>query len=171
RRAPRDRPVLGGAGQPPHARRDPRAAALAGPDGRQRRRSLTPPLVAHRLEPSGAVAGLLDRCWFPPAGSEVTCAVSGGPDSLALLVLAVHAGCSVTAVHVDHGLRAGSDAEADVVAAAAHRFGARFRAERVAVGAGPNLEARARAARYRMLPSDVLTGHTADDQAETVLLN
>ena len=36
---------------------------------------------------------------------------------------------------------------------------------------GPNLEARARAARYAVLPAGVLTGHTADDQAETVLLN
>ena len=36
---------------------------------------------------------------------------------------------------------------------------------------GPNLEARARAARYGALPPGVLTGHTADDQAETVLLN
>ena len=58
-----------------------------------------------------------------------------------------------------------------MVAAAAERFGAAFRAERVAVEPGPNLEARARAARYAVLPPDVLTGHTADDQAETVLLN
>jgi len=36
---------------------------------------------------------------------------------------------------------------------------------------GPNLEARARQARYEVLPDDVLTGHTADDQAETVLVN
>jgi tRNA(Ile)-lysidine synthase len=114
---------------------------------------------------------LLARCTFPPPESPVTCAVSGGPDSLALLVLAVAAGCQVTAVHVDHGLRAGSAEEADVVAAAARRFGASFRAERADVGVGPNLEARARAARYRVLPADVLTGHTADDQAETVLLN
>jgi tRNA(Ile)-lysidine synthase len=41
----------------------------------------------------------------------------------------------------------------------------------VTVAPGPNLEARARAARYAVLPDDVLTGHTADDQAETVLLN
>jgi len=101
----------------------------------------------------------------------VTCAVSGGADSLALLVLATAAGCRATAVHVDHGLRPGSAAEADVVRAAAAGLGAGFRAERVHVGAGPNLEARARAARYAALPSDVLTGHTADDQAETVLLN
>ena len=99
------------------------------------------------------------------------CAVSGGADSLALLVLAVAAGGDVTAVHVDHGLRPGSAEEADVVAAAAARFGARCRRVRVEVAPGPNLEARARAARYAALPPDVATGHTADDVAETVLLN
>lgn len=114
---------------------------------------------------------LLARCDFPPAGTEVACAVSGGADSLALLVLAVHAGCRVTAVHVDHGLRPGSAAEAEVVRAAAERFGAGFRAVGVDVAPGPGLEARARAARYAALPPGALTGHTADDQAETVLLN
>jgi tRNA(Ile)-lysidine synthase len=114
---------------------------------------------------------LLPRCRFPEAGTDVTCAVSGGADSLALLVLAVEAGCCVTAVHVDHGLRDGSAEEAAVVAAAARRFGAASRAERAHIGPGPNLEARARAARYAVLPPGVLTGHTADDQAETILLN
>jgi tRNA(Ile)-lysidine synthase len=114
---------------------------------------------------------VLARCRFPAAGSAVTCAVSGGTDSLALLVLARAAGCEVTAVHVDHGLRPGSAAEADVVAAAAARVGAGFRAERVVVAPGPGLEERARAARYAVLPADVLTGHTADDQAETVVAN
>jgi tRNA(Ile)-lysidine synthase len=114
---------------------------------------------------------LLGRCRFPAPGSVVTCAVSGGADSLALLALASAAGCVATAVHVDHGLRPDSAAEADVVARAAERFGAAFRAERVTVGAGPNLEARARAARLAVLPDDALTGHTADDQAETMLLN
>ena len=116
-------------------------------------------------------APLLARCRFPAPATALTCAVSGGADSLALLALATAAGCDVTAVHVDHGLRAGSGAEADVVAAAAARFGARFRSERVEVGPGPNLEARAREARRAVLPSAAATGHTADDQAETILLN
>jgi tRNA(Ile)-lysidine synthase len=114
---------------------------------------------------------LLSRCAFPAAGSELTCAVSGGPDSLALLALACEAGCAVTAVHVDHGLRPGSAVEGEVVEAAARRFGARFRSERLAIPPGPNLEARARAARRAVLPADAATGHTADDQAETMLLN
>jgi tRNA(Ile)-lysidine synthase len=123
--------------------------------------------------PSGLtdpVDALLARCAFPPAGSPLTCAVSGGPDSLALLVLAVAAGCDATAVHVDHGLRPGSAAEADVVRAAAARLGAGFRAERVAVAEGPDLEARARPARRAVLGPGHATGHTADDRAETVLL-
>jgi tRNA(Ile)-lysidine synthase len=116
-------------------------------------------------------ADLLPRCTFPPPGSKVTLAVSGGADSMALLVLAVAAGCHAVAVHVDHGLRPDSDKEADVVAEATRRFGVPFQAQRAQVAAGPNLEARAREARYAALPSDVLTGHTADDQAETILLN
>ncbi|MYB09435.1 MAG: tRNA lysidine(34) synthetase TilS [Acidimicrobiia bacterium] len=117
------------------------------------------------------VPELLARCTFPPAGTAVDCAVSGGPDSLALLVLASEAGCAVTAWHVDHGLRPGSAAEAEVVAQAATRWGAAFEARTAHCEPGPNLEARARQARYGVLPAGVLTGHTADDQAETVLLN
>jgi len=114
---------------------------------------------------------LLDRCTFPAPGSTAVAAVSGGADSLALLALAVDAGLRVTAVHVDHGLRPGSADEADAVRAAAVELGAAFRAERVEVERGPNLEARARAARQAALPPGAMTGHTADDQAETVLLN
>lgn len=118
-----------------------------------------------------SIGAVLGRCTFPPAGTEVTCAVSGGADSVALLALAVAAGCSVTAVHVDHGLREGSAEESDVVRAIAAYVGADMRAATVLVDPGPNLEARARRARYSVLPADVMTGHTADDQAETVLLN
>ncbi|MBX3286355.1 MAG: tRNA lysidine(34) synthetase TilS, partial [Actinobacteria bacterium] len=121
--------------------------------------------LAHPL-----VADLLARCAFPPDGA-VTCAVSGGADSLSLLVLAVASGRRATAVHVDHGLRHGSADEAHVVAEAAHALGAAFRAERAVVTPGADLEARARAARFAVLPAGALTGHTADDRAETVLLN
>lgn len=119
----------------------------------------------------GGLSPLLERCTFPPAGSPLACAVSGGGDSLALLVLATAAGCEVTAWHVDHGLRAGSADEADVVRDAAERFGAGFESRRAVVEPGPSLEARARAARRSVLPDGAATGHTADDQAETVLLN
>jgi tRNA(Ile)-lysidine synthase len=114
---------------------------------------------------------LAGRCTFPAAGTALVCGVSGGADSLTLLVLAVAAGCVVTAVHVDHGLRPGSAGEADVVADACRRFGAVFRSERVVLSDGPNLEDRARRARRAVLGPDAATGHTADDQAETVLAN
>jgi tRNA(Ile)-lysidine synthase len=123
------------------------------------------------LDTESATLTLLAKCTFPPPGTEVTCAVSGGADSMTLMVLAIAAGCDVTVVHVDHGLRRGSDTEWEVVAGAAARYGAEFRSETVDVPAGPNLEARAREARYAVLPDDVMTGHTADDQAETVLIN
>ena len=117
------------------------------------------------------VSDLLGRCSFPPPGSALDLAVSGGADSLALLALAVQAGCAVTAYHVDHGLRPGSAEEAAVVEEAAERFGAACRRLEIHVPPGPNLEARARRARFAALPDGVATGHTADDQAETVLAN
>ena len=101
----------------------------------------------------------------------MVCGVSGGADSMALLVLAVAAGCEVTAVHVDHGLRPGSETEADRVRVVAERLGAAFRSETVVVEPGPNLEARARSARHSVLGSNAALGHTADDRAETMIVN
>lgn len=115
------------------------------------------------------VVRLLERCDFPPAGTDVVCGVSGGADSVALLALAVEAGLRAVAVHVDHGVRPGGSDEAAAVAAVAERFGAGFRAERVVVRDGPDLEARCRAARHEALGPGSLLGHTMDDQAETVL--
>lgn len=142
---------------------------MGGTGGRRgRRRRLTEDL---RCRAARAAVALIGRCSFPEPGAPLDCAVSGGPDSLALLVLAVVADCAVVAHHVDHGLRPGSDAEAGVVRRVAAALGADVVVHRVAVGAGPNLEARARAARLDVLPAGVATGHTADDQAETVLIN
>jgi tRNA(Ile)-lysidine synthase len=115
-------------------------------------------------------ADLLDRCTFPPAGTAVVCALSGGADSTALTALAVNAGCRVRAVHVDHGLRDDAALDADRARDVAREIGVAFRVERVRIEPGPNLEARAREARRAVLGPDALSGHTADDQAETVLL-
>src|ERR1700689_532054 len=128
------------------------------------------PSARRRVIPDNRLQALTARCTFPAAGNTLSCAVSGGADSLALLVLAVWAGCDVTAVHVDHGLRPGSAAEAEIVRDAAASLGAGFSALQVEVGHGPNIEARARAARRKVLPPGTATGHTMDDQAETVLL-
>jgi tRNA(Ile)-lysidine synthase len=121
-----------------------------------------------------------------PAGADFTglhapvvVACSGGPDSLALLALAQHAGLEPVAVHVDHGLRPDSGSDAACVEAAAAALGAGFRVVRLRVESGGNLEERAREARYTALEraraelgaTAVLVAHTADDQAETVLLN
>lgn len=129
---------------------------------------------------------LLERCTFPdPAsGTEAAggtnapakdgrfaCAVSGGADSLALLVLALEAGLEPVAHHVDHGIRPDSGCDLDVVRAATDQLGVEVVSLRVSVPPGANLEARAREARFSVLPDLVATGHTADDQAETILIN
>jgi tRNA(Ile)-lysidine synthase len=123
------------------------------------------------MRPAAADATeLLGRCWFPEAG-HVDLAVSGGPDSCGLALLASEAGLATTIHHVEHGLRPAGAHEATLVERLARRLGATFLVHRVAVEPGGNLESRARAARLAVLPAGVLTGHTMDDQAETVLLN
>jgi tRNA(Ile)-lysidine synthase len=87
------------------------------------------------------------------------------------MVLACAANLNVTAWHVDHGLRVNSHTEAALVAQLASQLGAQFESRTVSVGQGANIESRAREARYAVLPPDVMTGHTADDQAETILIN
>jgi tRNA(Ile)-lysidine synthase len=117
------------------------------------------------------VSDLLSRCTFPLPSTAVDCAVSGGADSVALMVLACATNLNVTAWHVDHGLRENSHTEAALVAQLATQLGAQFESRTVTVEQGANTEARAREARYAALPQGVMTGHTADDQAETILIN
>lgn len=121
------------------------------------------------------------------AGAPVLVALSGGSDSTALaaatLFVARHAGLVPVCLTVDHGLRPESAREAAAVAAWARQAGFEARVTRVdASGTGEGPEAAARRARYaalataarslpfRGVPAPVLLAHTADDQAETVLL-
>ena len=117
------------------------------------------------------LSSFLGACTFPPPGTTVDCAVSGGADSLALLLLAHAHGLNVTAHHVDHGLRATSSSDIDVVRRVAEPLGIPVVLHKVSVPQGSNVEARAREARYAVMPAGVMTGHTGDDQAETVLIN
>jgi tRNA(Ile)-lysidine synthase len=112
-------------------------------------------------------------------GGRVLVACSGGPDSVSLAHLLVEAGVEVVGlVHVDHGLRESSAGESDVVARHAESIGVPFHSERVVVERRGSLEDSARRARRRVLgrlSTDIgaeliALGHTADDQAETVLM-
>lgn len=115
----------------------------------------------------------------PWLGGGVLLAVSGGPDSSALMHAAASLGAAARVATVDHGLRPESRAEAERVAAAARALGLPH-AILAWAGAKPGtgLQAAARAARYDLLAAHaaavgatrVLTGHTLDDQAETVLM-
>lgn len=114
---------------------------------------------------------------------EIAAAVSGGPDSMALAVLAhdwaVQLGGRLTAFVVDHGLRRESAAEASL---AAQRLAALGIAARVLRWDGPKpssgIQAAAREARYRLLCAacrtagilHLLLGHHAGDQAETIAM-
>ncbi|MFQ5557418.1 MAG: hypothetical protein ACE5GB_07925, partial [Acidimicrobiales bacterium] len=62
--------------------------------------------MAGPARPPVVTESLLERCEFPP--SPVACGLSGGPDSSAMVALAVAAGREVVAWHVDHGIRADS---------------------------------------------------------------
>jgi tRNA(Ile)-lysidine synthase len=129
------------------------------------------PSLLNTVRNSPRVDQLLSRCNFSAPPAHVDCAVSGGADSVALLVLACASGLQVTAWHVDHGLRDNSHTEATLVRDLAAQLSAHFESRTVAVDSAANVEAHAREARYAVLPSAVLTGHTADDQAETILIN
>jgi tRNA(Ile)-lysidine synthase len=114
-----------------------------------------------------------------PAGTPLVAMLSGGRDSVCLLDLAVRllGPAAVTALHVNYGLRDDSDADEAHCVALCERLGVRLEVERPRRPEGPgNLQSWARDARYAAaarlaLEQDglIATGHTADDQVETIL--
>jgi tRNA(Ile)-lysidine synthase len=129
------------------------------------------PLRLDRSVLARASADLLKRTHFPTRNDRLVCAVSGGADSLALALLAVASGVAIEMHHVDHGLRADSSVDASFVKSFAAFLDVPLVSHRVIVEPGPNVEARARDARFALLPQVVATGHTSDDVAETLLIN
>lgn len=114
-------------------------------------------------------------------GERIALAVSGGPDSMALLLLAAAARPGlIHAATVDHGLRATSRAEAEAVARMCGEIGVQHRILTIDWPTPPTraLQEQARVARYAALGeyavtegiSAVATGHHADDQAETLVM-
>jgi len=113
-------------------------------------------------------------------GEGVLVAVSGGADSVALLAACRAAGVAPLAVgHVNHGLRGvESEGDAAFVQALADQWALPACIESAVVSDARNVEAAARCARYKCLTAcarslglkTIATAHTADDQAETVLL-
>jgi tRNA(Ile)-lysidine synthase len=118
-------------------------------------------------------------------GERVLVAVSGGPDSVALLdvlcSLRTPLALVLSVAHVHHGLRPEADAEAEAVERLCEQLGVVCHVERVTVRRAPpwdGLEAESRRARHGALAraaraagaGRIATGHTADDQAETVLM-
>ncbi len=117
-------------------------------------------------------------------GKRVLVAASGGADSTALALALRELGCDIALAHVHHGIRGNSaDADARFVRALAKKLGAPFFLGTFDVPAeakisGDSLEMAARRVRRDFLVATakrekirfIATGHTADDQAETVLM-
>jgi len=126
------------------------------------------------------VAHLRRRRLFASPGTALV-AVSGGPDSLALLDLLAGVAPArrprLVVAHVDHGIQPGGAAVAAAVGALAARYRLPCEVGRLKLGAGTS-ETAARRARYAWLDSTrarlgarwIVTAHHRDDQAETVLL-
>ena len=127
-------------------------------------------------QPHAGVAAFIASAGLLEPGQAVLAAFSGGPDSTALALILRDLGYQVTLCHIDHAMRAGSRDDARRATAAGTLLGLPIEVVRVPVA--PRGEAAARRVRYealeavsqaRGLPA-IATGHTLDDEAETVLL-
>lgn len=125
-------------------------------------------------------AALLGHVIPPPPGARVLVAVSGGPDSTALLCWLVERSIPVTAAHYDHALRPGSEGDAVHVAGLCRRLGVPLMAgRRESALPGGSVQAGARELRYGFLEKAraaagcdrIATAHTADDVVEGALLH
>jgi tRNA(Ile)-lysidine synthase len=108
-----------------------------------------------------------------PAGEPLLVMVSGGGDSVALLDIAHRLGASVSALHVNYGLRDGADADQALVQWLCDERDVPLTVENVSLPDSGNLQERARDARYalaeRLAEGEYAAAHTASDQAETVV--
>ena len=107
-------------------------------------------------------------------GAPLLVLLSGGGDSVALLDVALRLGARASALHVNYELRDDSDADEAFCRELCSRLGVELVVERRPLEGSPgNLQERARDARYalaeRVAPGDYAAGHTATDQAETVV--
>ena len=107
-----------------------------------------------------------------PEGTLVV-ALSGGADSASLAHLCVRAGWAATAIHVNHGLTHAARMEA-AAREIAEALSVSIQVVEIQVPEGPSPENQARQARYDVLENmegAVLTAHTENDVAETMLIN
>lgn len=140
-----------------------------------------PPRASSQLSPEQAADNLLKRL---PAQSRLLVALSGGGDSTGLLaalsaVRWSHPGIDLHSATVDHGLRSGSNEEADAAGRISRKLGVphvtlKWTGDKPLTG----IQAAAREARYGLLASEaqriaadfIVTGHNREDQAETVFM-
>ncbi len=165
----------------------PQPTSAAAPNGKPSAHSVEPASVGvtpRHAEPLFGDAGLAAMFRDLETAPGVVLAVSGGPDSMALMLMASRwaADRSNPRLHVatvDHGLRAEAAAEAALVSDAAARLGLPHTTLHWDdAKPATRIQERARAARYALLAgfardihaSHVATAHHADDQAETVLM-
>ncbi len=137
---------------------------------------------------TGRVLAAMDQAGLAAPGTVLLAAVSGGADSVAMLcalaTIAEERSLTLVAAHLHHGIRPEADGDASFVQVLCNRLAINLHVEHVDVPAAAHsahrsIEMQAREMRYDFLrrtahttgANAILTAHTRDDQAETLLLN